>query len=186
VDIGWRLVCANNTPIENQEGSPTWSPYSTQIAFGGMTHAAEKPAGQLVIHIFNLKTRQFSNVPSSEGLWSSRWSPDRRYIAALTEESRNLMLFDFHTGRSVRLATMAKIPDLACSQYEDAICLNGEPTAGVRAIFCMNVRSSQPPRLARLVGRSELDRLGLTSNDPPLIAHNPVTREIYALTVKWP
>jgi hypothetical protein len=52
-----------------------------------MTQPAERTTGRLVIHILNLKTHQVSDVPGSEGLWTARWSPDGRYIAALMEDS---------------------------------------------------------------------------------------------------
>ena len=76
------------TPVNNQEGAPTWSPDGGQVAFGGMTQPPARTTGQLVIHILRLKTHQLSDVPGSEGLWRARWSPDGRYIAALTEDSQ--------------------------------------------------------------------------------------------------
>jgi Tol biopolymer transport system component len=173
--------------VENdQEGAPTWSPDSAQIAFGGMTQPAERTSGQLVIHILNVKTGQLSRVPGSEGLWTARWSPDGRYIAALTPDSRNLMLFEFHTKRWVKLATMAKIPDVVWSRHEEAVYFNGEPTAGDRAIFRVKIPGGRLERLASLAGRTESDWLGLTPDDHPLTARYIHTPEIYALTVKWP
>ena len=45
----------------------------------------------------NLKTRGVSVVPGSGGLFSPRWSPDGRYIAAIQYGSKKLMLFDFRS-----------------------------------------------------------------------------------------
>jgi Tol biopolymer transport system component len=174
------------TAVNDEEGAPTWSPDSAQIAFGGMTQPPERTRGQLVIHILDLKTGQLSQVPGSEGLWTARWSPDGRYLAALTQDSRSLMLFDFRTKRWVKLATMAKIPDVVWSRHEEAIYFNGEPTGEGRAIFRVKIPGGRLERLASLTGRTEWDWLGLTPDDSPLIAHETVTREIYALTVKWP
>jgi dipeptidyl aminopeptidase/acylaminoacyl peptidase len=49
----------------------------------------------------DVKTRQISTVPGSEGLFSPRWSPDGRYLAALDLEeiSKTLRIFDFQTGK---------------------------------------------------------------------------------------
>src|SRR5258707_12294639 len=49
----------------------------------------------------DLKTTQISPVSGSGGLFSSRWSPDGRYLAALDLEelSKTLRLFDFQTGK---------------------------------------------------------------------------------------
>jgi Tol biopolymer transport system component len=174
------------TTVNNAEGAPTWSPDSDQIAFGGMTQLQERTTGRLVIHILNLKTHQLSDVPGSENLWTARWSPDGRYIAALTEDSRNLMLFDFRTTKLVKLATMLQIPDLVWSRHEEAIYFNAEVTAADRAIFRMKVPRGQLERLASLTGRTDWDWLGLAPDDSPLIAHYIGANEIYALTVNWP
>ncbi|MGA2606380.1 MAG: winged helix-turn-helix domain-containing protein [Terriglobia bacterium] len=174
------------TPVNDEEGAPTWSPDSGQVAFGGMTQPPERTTGRLVIHILNLKTHQLSEVPGSEGLWTARWSPDGRYIAALTEDSRNLMLFDFRNTKWVRLATMLQIPDLVWSRHEEAIYFNAGTTGGDPAIFRMKVPSGRLERLASLKGRTERDWLGLTPDDLPLITHYTSAHEIYALTVNWP
>jgi hypothetical protein len=155
-------------------------------AFGGMTQPRERTTGKLVIHVFNLKTGQLSTVPGSDGLWTARWSPDGRYMAALTEDSRNLMLFDFRTTRWAKLATLAQIPDVVWSRHEEALYFNGEITAGDPAVFRMKIPSGQLDRLASLKGRMERDWLGLTPDDSPLIAGYIGTQEIYALTVNWP
>ena len=191
---GWRVrvVSAGGgsyapvTSFKDEEGAPTWSPDSSQVAFGGMTQPSARTRGPLVIHILNLRTHQLSVLPGSEGLWTARWSPDGRYIAALTEDSRNLMLFDFRTTRWVKLATLPNIPDLVWSRHEEAVYFNGNVTAGDRALFRMKVPNGQLERLASLRGRAEGDWLGLTPDDSPLITRSIGAREIYSLAVNWP
>ena len=51
------------------------------------------------IQIFDLSSSQFSTFPGSEGLFSPRRSPDGRYLAALTRDSRSLMLYDFRVQK---------------------------------------------------------------------------------------
>jgi serine/threonine protein kinase/Tol biopolymer transport system component len=71
-----------------------WSPDGTQIIFGrGPGFAVEG------IQVLDLKTRQTSTVPGSEGLFSPRRSPDGRYLAAVTPDSTTLMLYDFRTQK---------------------------------------------------------------------------------------
>ncbi len=172
--------------VNDEEGAPTWSPESDRVAFGGLPQPAERTTGRLVIHILNLKTHLMSDVPGSEGLWTVRWSPDGRYIAALTQDSCNLMLFDFRTTRWVKLATLAKIPDLVWSRHEAALYFNGEATAGDRAVFRMKIPNGQLELVASLKGRTDEDWLGLAPDDSPLIARYVDAQEIYALTVNWP
>jgi Tol biopolymer transport system component len=172
--------------VNDEEGAPTWSPDGTQLAFGGMTQPPERTAGQLVIHILNLKTGQMSTVPGSEGLWTARWSPDGRYMAALTQDSRNLMLFDFHTQRWVRLATLDSIPDVVWSRHGETLYFNGDLTPRDSGIFRMKIPGGRLEQIASLPGTRESGWLGLAPDDSPLVAHYFAMQEIYAMTVNWP
>jgi WD40 repeat protein len=49
-------------------------------------------------------SQQISTLPGSEGLYSPRWSPDGRYIAAFSGGSTNILLFNFETGKWTELA----------------------------------------------------------------------------------
>jgi DNA-binding winged helix-turn-helix (wHTH) protein/Tol biopolymer transport system component len=187
-----RLVSAEGgsyepvTPVNDEEGAPTWSPGSDQIAFGGMLKPTERTAGGLAIHILNLQTRQVSQVLMSEGLWTARWSPDGRYIAALTEDSRNVMLFDFHTKQWTKLATFDKIPDLVWSRRRETLYFNGEVAATGRSIYRLRVPGGKLERIASLIGRTDRDWLGLTPDDSPLIVRSFGAKEVYSLAVNWP
>jgi len=46
-----------------------------------------------------LKTHKTVTVPGSKGLFSPRWSPDGRYVAALSPDFTTVMLFDFDTQK---------------------------------------------------------------------------------------
>jgi eukaryotic-like serine/threonine-protein kinase len=65
----------------------SWSPDGSRIAFGDLT-------GAVPIHVLDLNTHQSSTIPGSENSFSPRWSPDGRHIAALSGDSRKLLLFD--------------------------------------------------------------------------------------------
>jgi Tol biopolymer transport system component/DNA-binding winged helix-turn-helix (wHTH) protein len=174
------------TTISDEEGAPTWSPDGAQLAFGGIAVPPEKTRGKLVIHILNLKSGQISEVPGSEGLWTARWSPDGRYIAALTQDSRHLMLFDFRTNRWVQLASMNSIEDIVWSRHEAAVYINGEIGAGDFAIFHVQIPGGKVEQVASLNGRADSDWLGLTPEGAPLVAGVMVGQEVYAMTVEWP
>lgn len=60
-----------------------------------------------MIQIVDLQTKQLRTLPSSEGLFSPRWSPDGKYIAAMTLDEKHLMLFD---TKSQQWKLLAELP----------------------------------------------------------------------------
>lgn len=65
-----------------------WSPDGKQTIFGSFSEPDQS------ISIVDVATRRISTVPASKGLFSPRWSPDGKYIAATEAETFKLMLFD--------------------------------------------------------------------------------------------
>jgi Tol biopolymer transport system component len=71
-----------------------WSRDGRRIMFGYL-----RVEGGGNIRIVNLSTHEVTTVPGSDGLFSPRWSPDGRYIAALSIDSTKVMLFDYKTQK---------------------------------------------------------------------------------------
>jgi DNA-binding winged helix-turn-helix (wHTH) protein/Tol biopolymer transport system component len=86
-------------PRDVEQGIPSWSHDGTQLAFGDVPEDHGRPTGGERISITDLRTGETRVLPGSEGLWSSRWSPDGRYIAATRIKDRAAMLFTFATQR---------------------------------------------------------------------------------------
>lgn len=83
---------------DQAEIDPVWSSDGKRIAFGRNDTRRGAQTG-LAIYTIDLASRQFSQVPGSEGLFSPRWSPDGHYLAAMTLDSAKIMLFDFGTQK---------------------------------------------------------------------------------------
>jgi len=171
------------TSTDAAEGAPTWSPDGTRLAFGGLVNPADRGPGPLMIHIYDLEDRRLSAVPGSEGLWTARWSPNGRYIAALTEDSRNLILFDLRSGKRTRLATLGPIWDLHWSRHGESIYLDAETAKGEPALFRVKIPGHQPERLT---GLKSCGWLGLAPDDSPLFVRALSGEEIYALECRFP
>jgi eukaryotic-like serine/threonine-protein kinase len=98
----YEMPASGGTPREllpNDKGNEqdgTWSSDGKKIAFAGDANDAIKNSGP-AIRILEVGTGQVSPLQGSQGMFSPRWSPDGRYIVAMTSDSSKLMLFDFVT-----------------------------------------------------------------------------------------
>jgi hypothetical protein len=66
------------------------------VVFGSYV-GAEVSSSTLAIRLLNMRTRWFSKLPGSEGLYSPRWSPDGDHIAALKAGLETLWLYGVKT-----------------------------------------------------------------------------------------
>jgi Tol biopolymer transport system component len=82
-------------PESRNQNDANWSRDGNRIMFGYYVHDVEG----LNIQIVDVKTHRAETVPGSDGLFSPRWSPDGRYIAALSPDFTTVVLFDFETHK---------------------------------------------------------------------------------------
>lgn len=92
------------------EADPDWSPDETKVVFGRMPELMAEESQPKAIYMVTLGNHQPEQLPGSDGLFSPRWSPDGRYIAALSLDESRLMLFDTVT-RTWRMAVKHTIAD---------------------------------------------------------------------------
>jgi Tol biopolymer transport system component len=77
----------------------TWSPDGASLVFSAQS---ADQRNSLALHIIDLKTEHFSQLPDSDGLWSPRWSPDGHYLGAIDPKFR-LSLYDLGTKTTTTL-----------------------------------------------------------------------------------
>ncbi len=82
------------TAEERYENDVTWSPDGNSLIFGAGSFDSPSTFG---IYLLDLRTRRESLLPGSKGLFSPRWSPDGRYVAAMPVGGKKGVLFDFST-----------------------------------------------------------------------------------------
>ena len=69
-----------------------WSADGSRIMIGSLVQDKD-----IRIRVVDMKTRQVEVVPGSQGIFSPRWSPDGKYIAALSPDFTKVLLFDYAT-----------------------------------------------------------------------------------------
>jgi len=176
-------------PEGQSQVDPTWSPDGKRLAFGRV--AVLGRTDNMEINILDLGSHRISVIPSSENLFSPRWSPDGGHILALTEDSKKLVLYDLKT--------------LRWSDWINEQGAIGFPTWSPdgRYVYYDRVSTSEPSfrrvrvgeiRSEPLIDLKDLPRYfsavgpwsGLTPDGSALFARNLSTDEIYALDLDLP
>ena len=174
-------------PEPEAEADAYWSPDGSKIVFGRVPFLPGSSKA-IAIYILDIANKQVSTVPDSDGLYAPRWSPDGKYLAAMSADSQKLLLYDFATRKwtdwvsepgSVMLPAWSK--DGRYIYYGNRSSEN----AGYRRVKLGEHRSELVVDLKDLV---QLDPgwSGLDPRDTPLFVRNRSTDEIYALDLDLP
>src|SRR5262249_145771 len=93
------------TPFSAQEigAGPGWSPDGRTLGFSAHGAGDDSGSATTSIRVLDLKTGKANVVPGSDGLHFTGWSPDGRYLAAVTVEGHRLMLFSRGTTQCQQL-----------------------------------------------------------------------------------
>jgi serine/threonine protein kinase/Tol biopolymer transport system component len=177
------------TAGDHSQGDPTWMPEGDSIVFAGVPWLDYAAVAGPNIHIVDLKTSQVSDVPGSENFFSPRCSPDGRYIAALSEDSTQLMLYDVEK----KVWTPLAVSRFGFENWShDGKYLYAEDYSDKADDW---VRVSVPHgKVERLLNLMEIPRgfdpwefwVGLAPDDSPLLMRDRSTQEIYSLNVRFP
>lgn len=166
----------------NNEQDATWSPDGLKIAFAGDAGDAARSKAAPAIKILDLAKGQVTPVPGSQGLFSPRWSPDGRWIAALTSDSRTVELYDVRTQQWSVLTT-GTVGWLNWSHNSDAIYLLDFTGRG--SVVRVPLASKQMERVADLSNFVTTGQFGgalaLTPKDEPLLLRDTGTQDVYSL-----
>ena len=84
---------------------PDWSADGTHLVFGREADLMGKESGPHNIQVLDLNSMQTRVLPGSENLFSPRWSPDGRWIVALSLDQTRLLLYDVSKQSWRTLAT---------------------------------------------------------------------------------
>jgi Tol biopolymer transport system component len=171
------------------ESDLTWMPDGKSLVFGHMPWLQYANSSESSgIEKLDLKTGQISALPGSQGLFSPRVSPDGRYVAALTADSKKLMLYEFGTRK---WSALAQATFAYGSWSHDSRYVYLEDYSRGDDIVRVSVHGG-PPEVLQSV--KDMPRgsdpwaswLGLGPDDAPLLMRDQSTQEIYALELQLP
>jgi Tol biopolymer transport system component len=167
----------------------SWSPDGDSLAYG-ITSALARTSKEDAIRILDLKTRKVTTLPGSAGLFSPRWSPDGRYLLAMTGDFAMLKLYDFSTRAWEEIVkTRSSYPDWSrdgkCIYYAGFL-------DSTLPVYRMCLSNRKPELVVHLAaaGNLALGRFGTWTGiapDESILAIRDISEEeIYALETKLP
>jgi Tol biopolymer transport system component len=176
-------------PEQVNEVDATWSPDGTQLAFGRSSTTTKETDIQLV----DMKTHQASSrLPGSAGLFSPRWSPDGRYLLAVSiEGSKKLLLYDFTTQKWLDWFTEASNVNYPHWSADSRYVYYDNFVTGNPKRHRIKVGDNHPEDIFELNGLRRYfgnwgSWSGLAPDNSSLFVRDVSTQEIYALDVDFP
>jgi Tol biopolymer transport system component len=177
------------TSGDTDYGDPSWSPDGNSLVFGEWASRIRGSHAN-ALHILDLGTRQVRDVPDSAELYSPRWSPDGRYLLAISADFQKLVLYDFSQRKWEDLVTKpASYPNWS----HDGKCVyfnNAYDRALPVYRICLSDRKLQHVVDLSAAGRLAEGRFGwwtgLAPDDSILATRDIGIEEIYALHTKFP
>lgn len=196
------LIAADGGPADRLTkdagayGDPNWSADGTRLVFGENTWFPK------AVHIFDLKTRQVSDLPESNGLFSPRWSPDGSYIIAVptglppwqspdrkSPVQPQLMRFDFSSAKWTKWIEASMINDPTFSRDGKYVYFSNTEHLGMYRVKAGENKIETVASIDFPGGMKQDDYwywTGLGPDDAPLFLRDASTEEIYALDLDLP
>jgi DNA-binding winged helix-turn-helix (wHTH) protein/Tol biopolymer transport system component len=168
---------------------PDWSPDGQTMVFSIQEEMGEPSPSQPGLYLFDFVRGRTTRIPGSEGLAFPRWSPDGRFVAAVSEDTNLMKLLDLKTHRwsDVARGKVLGFPVWSADSvlYFEDILAPGEP------VYRFQSGASSPQRIYSFedILQSGAMRCGFEGFAPDgslLVQVNRGGGDLYALTANLP
>ncbi|GGG93940.1 winged helix-turn-helix domain-containing protein [Silvibacterium dinghuense] len=173
---------------ENRNAAdPSWSADGKSLVFGRVDDLMGRENAPRSLEIVDLATNKTMTIPHSDGLFSPRWSPDGRYISAITLDQQKLMLYDTLTRTWTTLAN-SSVADPAWSTDSHAVYIHAFMAEG-QPVYRVSVPDGHMERVTNLVGLqaahpADYYFCGLTPDNSPLVRVRFSAGDLYSLDLE--
>ena len=142
-----------------------------------------------MLKIIDVRSGAAHIIPGSEGRFSPRWSPDGRWIAALSIDSRSLAVFDL-TAKQWRDLVHGDVGLGWPNWTRDSLHIQLQQGA---SIVRLHLRDGQVKRIASLEGVTQVAPpatgpwIGVAQDDAPIVLRELTAgQDIYAFHLAQP
>ena len=190
----WRLYAVdadgnNLRPLMNEArnaADPSWAPDGKTLVFGRTNDLMGSESAR-TLELLDLNTGAQRPVPGSDGLFSPRWSPDGRYIAALTLDQSRVELFDVATQRW-RVLPVPSGADPVWSSDSRYLFLHAplDPAQPLDRISIPDGTVKELVQLANMRDTTAVDFVfsGLAQDGTPLVRTRVFTGNVFSVDLK--
>ena len=169
------------SPAQEDQGVPSWSADGRSIVFGELL--ARRKREDMALRSVDVASRKVRILEGTEGLWSPRWSPDGKYLLAVTTDSKRIRLLRTGTSTWTDLFSAIFVDNVTWSYDSKFVYFDGLEAVGKLDIFRVSVPEGRLEKLTKLQGfvPSSEPWYGVSPDGTLLASRGFHSQEIFAL-----
>ncbi|MBV9306032.1 MAG: PD40 domain-containing protein [Acidobacteriaceae bacterium] len=174
------------SPTQEDQGVPSWSADGQSIVFGELL--ARRKLEEMSLRLIDVASGKMRILEGTKGLWSPRWSPDGRYLLAVTTDSKRIRLLQTGTSTWTDLLSAIFVDNATWSYDSKFVYFDGQETVGKPDMFRVSVPEGRLEKLTKLQGFVPSHELwyGVAPDGTLLASRGFHSQEIFALKCVLP